>query len=140
MGQQGPDHPGSFVGDGHCGDIGPFAALEVPHPPPLRIGFVFSALDHRTRAMNQERAHIAIASFRESPSACVAPTGTLSGHKTQPGGQVPTVLKHMRTADRSQQGCRRQRANPRHRGELPTHRMRSEHTIQPLIHPHNALL
>src|ERR1041385_595088 len=79
MGQQGPDHSGIFVGYGHRGHIGAFAAFEGPHPPRPHIGFVRRALHHRPRAMNQEGAHVAIASFREPPKRAWPPLENCRG-------------------------------------------------------------
>ena len=65
MGQQGPDHPGVFVGQGHRGDISAFAAFERPQPPPLRINPPFGTLHDGARTMNQEHPHMPTASFRK---------------------------------------------------------------------------
>jgi hypothetical protein len=53
MGQQGPNHPGMFVGSGHRGHMDTLAVCERAQPPPLRIGPPLGSLHDGASPMNQ---------------------------------------------------------------------------------------
>ena len=96
-GEQLPQHPGVFVGQRDGGHIGTAFAPQAQGP--LTAGVIVASrhVKHRTAAMNQQRAQVAVALFGDRQQHLLAAGGVLARHQAEIGaegaavGELPSI-------------------------------------------------
>jgi hypothetical protein len=69
------------------------------NPSTARIPLGSSPRNDSSRAMNEERAHITIATLANAEQFVFATTGVLPRHEAEPGSQMTSILKGTRIGD-----------------------------------------
>jgi hypothetical protein len=131
--QQGPPDPCSLVRHRHRRPVPPSPLEHPPYPLAATVRSQLHPAQRRPCPVDQQFAHVAIAPLADPEQSRLPTRGVLLGHQPSPGGKLAAMLEHADMADRHDQRCRRDRANPWDRHQPLTLRMRLGQAFELLL-------
>ena len=108
MTKHGPDDSCILVRGGYGGLIEATAFADLVHPDAQRIVFVHCRPKHRPTSMHQNRSEGLVAELADLHHEPTLAARVLSGHRSEPGGEMATILELGTVANGrdDRRGCR----------------------------------